>query len=82
MGFEGVMPNTLIFMRETKTTPSEALGNSRNDHLIPIANRLLVVTAKGGWRVMKGLVRFALRLPGMFVRANTSKANWRGKTPV
>jgi len=69
-------------MRETKTTRSEAIDNSRYDHLIPHANRLLVVTAKGGWKVMKGLVKFALRLPGMFVRANTSKGNWREKTPV
>jgi hypothetical protein len=59
-------------MRETKITRSETLDDdSRYDHLIPHANRLLVLTAKGGWRVMKGLVKFAFRLPGMFVRANT-----------
>jgi hypothetical protein len=63
-------------MRETKITRSEALeDDSRYDHLIPHANRLLVLTAKGGWRVMKGLVKFAFRLPGMFVRANTQNAN-------
>jgi hypothetical protein len=70
MGFEGN-----IAMRETKTTRSEPLDNSQYDHLIPHANRLLVLTAKGGWRVMKVLVRFALRLPGMFVRANTQNAS-------
>jgi hypothetical protein len=69
-------------MRETKKAPAEAIDNSRYDHLIPHANRLLVATAKGGWRVMKVLIKFALRVPGMFVRANTSKANWREKTDI
>jgi hypothetical protein len=68
-------------MRESKTTRPEAIDRDRYDHLIPHANRLLVITAKGGWRVIKGLVRFALRLPGMFVRANTSQnANSREDT--
>jgi hypothetical protein len=70
MGFEDI-----IAMRETKTTRSEPLVHSQYDHLIPHASRLLVVTAKVGWRVMKGLVRFAVRLPGIFVRANTQNAS-------
>jgi hypothetical protein len=69
-------------MREMKTNRSEPLNNSHYDHLIPHANRLLVITAKGGWRVMKGLIKFALRLPGMFVRANTQNANKREETHI
>jgi hypothetical protein len=74
-------------MRETKITRSEPLDNSNYDHLIPHANRLLVVTAKGGWRVMKVLVKFAFRLPGMFVRANrqnasSQNANFRKETHI
>jgi hypothetical protein len=71
-------------MRETKITRSEALDeNAQYDHLIPHANRLLVGTVKVGWRVMKGLVKFALRLPGMFVRANSSQnANLREETHI
>jgi hypothetical protein len=70
------MPNNLS-MQETKTTRSEALDSSRYHHLIPAANRLLVVTAKGGWRVMKGLVKIVLRLPTLFVKVNMQNANKR-----
>ncbi len=65
-------------MRETRRAGVEPVVKSNYDHLVPHANRLLVLTAKGGWRVIKGLVKFAFRLPGMFVRANTKNADAAG----
>jgi hypothetical protein len=41
-----------------------------HDHLIPTANRLLAMTAKGVWKGAKLLVRVALSLPRLFVRVN------------
>ena len=41
-----------------------------SDHLIPHANRLLVMTAKGTWHAFKFLGGVAIRIPGWFVRAN------------
>lgn len=40
------------------------------DHLVPHANRLLVLAAKGAWRVTKFVAGVAIRIPGLFVRLN------------
>jgi hypothetical protein len=69
-------------MRETKTTPSEEFDNSRSDYMIPHTNRPLVLTAKGGWRVMEVRAKIAFRRPTLIVKMSTQNANKREKTHI
>jgi hypothetical protein len=45
-----------------------------HEHLIPVANRLLAMTARGVWKGTKLLVKAALVLPRVFVRMNQRSA--------
>jgi hypothetical protein len=45
-----------------------AIGGHK--HLIPPANRLLAMTAKGVWKGVKLLARIAFYIPRAFVRVN------------
>jgi len=40
------------------------------DDLVPHANRLLSMAARGAWAMTKLLVGIAIRIPGWFVRLN------------
>ncbi|MHA4812085.1 hypothetical protein ACX0G9_28580 [Flavitalea flava] len=41
--------------------------------MIPLANRLLGLTARFTWKMIKGLAHVAIRIPGWFIRLNTPK---------
>ena len=45
-----------------------AINPQQYDHLIPAANRLLKVTAKATWKMMKFLVISAFQIPGLIKR--------------
>jgi hypothetical protein len=55
------------YKNNPKAVPPAITGHQ---HLIPPANRLLAMTAKGVWKGAKLLVRVALLLPRAFVRIN------------
>jgi hypothetical protein len=49
-------------------------AESSNDRsLIPSANRLLSVAAKGTWIVAKEMIKIVVRIPRWFVSANRPK---------
>lgn len=45
------------------------------DDLVPHANRLLSMAARGAWAMTKLLVGFAIRIPGWFVSLNKRKTS-------
>jgi hypothetical protein len=51
------------------------------DDLVPHANRLLILAAKGAWRMTKFLAGVAIRIPGWFVRINERGARRDRRVP-
>ena len=57
-----------LIMKEFKPDPARSLHET--DHLVPHANRLLRTAGRMAWGMVKLFGWVAVRIPGLFVRAN------------
>jgi hypothetical protein len=73
MPFE-ILPESPIMTtyKGSDRRPVRSINNT--EHLVPVANRLLVKAGKGAWWMIKFLVGAAVRIPGWFLKANRRPA--------